>query len=201
MAIAGTSVVSHWSVADIQLTSANVSPQSEASLGETWQLTLAQPNGAQVANVSFVVAENVVDGVIDLEDVAKGLADQIVGATPSGSMIQYSDATGVQANITVTTLALDATVLFSGTYATDWSQGIKFTGGASGASTAGDDWKIVIGGQTWEELASGSGMASIATDFYNARGELTGFTVEDPNGASTLSVSPQQRTGCCCHGL
>lgn len=167
-------------LADIQLASTRV------SLGETWHLTLTRPDGTVVVDQSYIVADAVSDGTIDLRDVAAGLAGLISGAIASGTVVQYTDSIGVVAALTVTPAPIDATATFSGTFAAEWTQSIEFTGGTGGASTTGDSWKLVIAGQTFTQQAAADGLAQVAADFH-ATGLGTAHQVVDPGGGSILT--------------
>ncbi|MDI1313706.1 FlgD immunoglobulin-like domain containing protein, partial [Prosthecobacter sp.] len=186
MSVGTGSVVSHWSSANIQFATPAL---TSVNLGDTWQLVLTRPDGTVVDSLSYVVTNTVAGSTIDLNDVAKGLANLITGATATGSVLNFTDATGVKATLTVTGTTVATTALISGTYPGQWSQTIRFTGGAGGASTTGDVWALIIGGQTITQTASANGLGQIAQDFYDNRltSALNGYVVTNPSGGTALT--------------
>ena len=190
---ATTSDASHWSTANIQL--ADFEP---VNLGETWNLTLTRPDGTVVAGLSYVVADTVADGVIDLKDVAKGFADLINDpalAMANVSVLTYNDVIGVTATVTVTPAPVATTASVSGTFAGKWEQTIQFTGGGTGGVSAiGNQWTITADGTDYDFTASAAGFSEVASgsfsDDVNPGNLLTSDYTVNPSG-STLVLSAE----------
>ncbi|HAM72035.1 MAG TPA: hypothetical protein DCM86_10365, partial [Verrucomicrobiales bacterium] len=197
--VAATSQASHWSVADIEFRDS-----SPVSLGETWTLVLTRPDGTVLTNpsgtpvgVSYAVQDATGDGVLDVKDVAKGLAALIPGATASGAVLHYVDSggPGVQATLVVKPAPVVVTATLGGAYASAWTQTVQFTGGTGGgASAPGDQWTMVIDGKTYPGsagyVATENGFATVAAGFFQAL--QADYVATAPTDA-TLSL--RSRTG------